>query len=1155
MTYRSRSGLTATGPKAGDDQRDARITAHRAEELYRLTLTARWLDRLELELVNRGEGFFHVGGAGHEATATLAAHLTSADWLHLHYRDKALMLARGIPLVQFFHSLLCTAASHSAGRQMSAHLSAPALHVLSLVGPVGNNALQAVGVAHELVADAARTRQPSALVVCSMGDGTTQQGEVLEAIAEAVRAQLPVLFLIEDNGLAISTRTRGQTFYDLPTGPAAEFYGLPIRRLNGRDPLACDTIFRDLTGEIRRHRGPVLAVMELERLTHHTNADDERLYRSETERAQVRAAGDPWSHLREAVLKAGASEADLSAWEQEAEAAVRAAATEALATPNPLVNLDARPPWVPRFLKPLSSPPAPTPVEPQTLLESLKAVLQVQLAADPRTSLFGEDIKDPKGDVFGLTRGLSQAFPGQVRNSALSESTIVGVSIGRALAGGRPVALIQFADFLPLAYNQIASELGSLWWRSAGGWSAPVIILAPCGGYRPGLGPFHAQTFESTFAHVPGLDVFMPSTAEDAAGLLNAAFTGGRPTLFLYPKLLLNDAEVATTTPPERAFLEPGQARRISSGTDLTIVSWGATVPLCIRAVGALEAAGVSVDLLDLRTLAPWDRAAVLNSVERTTRLLVVHEDNLTCGFGAEVAATVAEGVGRPVQVRRVARPDTYVPCNYVNQMEVLPGLRRVLESAAALCELEITWAESKHPGGSAVAVLEAVGSSPADQNVTILEWTVNDGALVEAGDLLALCEADKATFDLRAPESGQISELLPLHVTVKVGTPIAQIRRTTTAPSLPKRLAVEPIPLIRRRSQPPLDAPLTSTRVPPQPRTRVAISSITSVNGGQRITSAEFAARFPGRTSDDIIRRTGIESRPHLAEGESVLTLATTAARRALEQAGLELADLDALLVSTSTPLSLSPSLACRLHYELSRLGPPADLPAHDLHAACTGYLYALQHAFDLCQSRPDATVLVVTAEAMSQFVDPNDFETAIVFADAATATLLHGHASPHGRQARVRLDRPVLSARGEDGSVLNHGQLKCPQAPGGATGICTPVHMDGVKVFPVAVRQMLALLERACAASKIAVADLDLIVPHQANGRIIEAARHRLKDRPERVLNRVAHAGNSSSSTIPLVLSELLREGRRSGKAGLCAFGAGFTFGAAVAEFIGED
>ena len=251
VTYRSRPGMTATGPKAGDHQCDARITARRAEELYRLILTARWLDRLELELVNRGEGFFHVGGAGHEATATLAAHLTPADWLHLHYRDKALMLARGIPLVQFFHSLLCTAASHSAGRQMSAHLSAPALHVLSLVGPVGNNALQAVGVAH---------------------------------------------------------------------------------------------------------------------------------------------------------------------------------------------------------------------------------------------------------------------------------------------------------------------ELASLWWRSDGGWTAPVVILAPCGGYRPGLGPFHAQTFEGTFAHVPGLDVVMPGTAEDAAGLLAGALAGGRPTLFLYPKVLLNDAAVAGFTMGELDWIVPHQA-------------------------------------------------------------------------------------------------------------------------------------------------------------------------------------------------------------------------------------------------------------------------------------------------------------------------------------------------------------------------------------------------------------------------------------------------------------------------------------------------------------------------------------------------------------------------------------------------------------------
>ena len=219
--------------------------------------------------------------------------------------------------------------------------------------------------------------------------------------------------------------------------------------------------------------------------------------------------------------------------------------------------------------------------DPVTLLG--KYVRRHRLGTDPRVTLYGQDIEDPKGDVFGLTRGLSTEFPGRVNNSPLTESTITGVSVGRALAGGRPVACIQFADFVPLAFNQLASELGSLYWRSNGGWPVPVVVMMPCGGYRPGLGPFHAQTFESVLAHVPGLDVVMPSTAGDAVGLLNAAFEGGRPTVFLYPKVCLNDAALATSADVERQIVRPGVARRVMAGGNLTLVTWGGTVPLCVR--------------------------------------------------------------------------------------------------------------------------------------------------------------------------------------------------------------------------------------------------------------------------------------------------------------------------------------------------------------------------------------------------------------------------------------------------------------------------------------------------------------------------------------------------------------------------------------------
>ena len=1111
-------------------------------DTYRAMFLSRAVDQVEMELVNRGEAFFHVGGAGHESCAVLNRYLTPGDWLHLHYRDKALMLARGLSAEEFFHSLLCTAASHSAGRQMSAHLSAPHLKILSLVGPVGNNALQAVGVAHEIAGQGRRNGADSPLVVCAVGDGTSQQGEFLEAVAEAVRARLPVLFWIEDNQLAISTLTSGRTLYDLPSGPASEFYGLPIHRLNGRDPIGCAHELEPIVRGVRSGR-PALVVFQVERLTHHTNADDERVYREDSEIRRVRGEADPVTVLRSALISGGVSPAELDALEATLTREVRAAADRALVAPNPAANLDARPPLLSSVASTgeyRGADSAPR----LSMLEALRSVLRHRLGTDPRVTLYGQDIEDPKGDVFGLTRGLSTEFPGRVNNSPLTESTIAGVSVGRALAGGRPVACIQFADFVPLAFNQLASELGSLYWRSNGGWPVPVIVMMPCGGYRPGLGPFHAQTFESVLTHIPGLDVVMPSSAGDAAGLLNAAFEGGRPTVFLYPKVCLNDAALATSADVERQCVPPGVARHVSAGSDLTLVTWGGTVPLCARVATALRQVGIETDLLDLRSLSPWDSEAVCASVQKTGKLLVVHEDNLTCGFGAEVLATVAERVTTPVRSRRVTRPDTYVPCNYANQLEVLPSFRRILEAAGEMTGVTVEW-EAEAASEAGVFVLEAVGSSPADQNVSVVEWKVRSGQAISEGQLIADCEADKATFELRAPVGGVISDLQTVDEKVPVGSPLARIRTATNQVATPKRVPADPKPRLVR-SETPAPALQAGVRGRPQAlgglgRNVVAISTITAAPAGRVITNEELVKRFAGRSAHDVFQRTGIESRHLLAPGESALTLAAKASRAALRQFGLTLADLDAILVSTSSPISISPSLACLLHHELSQDGSTRDLPASDILAACTGYLYALQNAFDFCHSQPAANVLVVTAEAMSTFTNPDDFDTAVVFADAATATLVHGPESPLFGRGRALLHRPVLSARGEDGTILHHGRRGDPN-----------VNMDGLKVFPMAVRQLIALLKKACAESRIAVENLDYIIPHQANGRILEAVDQRLKLPKGRLVNRVRHSGNTSSSTIPLVLSELLSGNPPpKGTAGMCAFGGGFTFGAAVMEF----
>ncbi|HKK48766.1 MAG TPA: thiamine pyrophosphate-dependent enzyme, partial [Alkalispirochaeta sp.] len=539
--------------------------------LYSTMVTAREMDLIEQSYTSRGESFFHVSGAGHEGSIALFPHLSSADWLHCHYRDKALMLARGITPRMFFLSLFNKDESHSRGRQMNAHMSSPEHKVLSIVGPVGNSALQAVGVAESIKEDAEKP-----FVLCALGEGTTQESEVVEAIGHSVRENLPVLFMVQDNSFAISTKTRGQTFYSYPQGEADEFYGIPITRIDGRHTASAIEEFSPVIEAIRTTRGPQIVIFQVERLHNHTNADDQRLYRTPEEIESVAQTGDPVAILRRELIAAGLSEDDLRSEEDMIRAGLKedARAAQMSAEPAPMTGATAP---LPDRLRDRSIEYTGNGERELVMLEAIRDVLDARMGADERVTLFGEDIEDPKGDVFGITRGLTQKYGTRVKNSPLSESLIVGVSVGRALTGGRPVAFLQFADFLPIAYNQIFAELGSMYWRTDGGWQVPVIVMVTAGGYRPGLGPFHASTLEALVAHTPGVDVYMPSDAGDAAGLLNAAFESQRPTIFFYPKNQLNDRSRATSRDVAKQLVPPGTARFISHGDHLTIVGYGNT--------------------------------------------------------------------------------------------------------------------------------------------------------------------------------------------------------------------------------------------------------------------------------------------------------------------------------------------------------------------------------------------------------------------------------------------------------------------------------------------------------------------------------------------------------------------------------------------------
>ncbi len=1097
--------------------------------LYRSMLIARGVDRIEHELTSRGEAFFHLSGAGHEGTAVLANHLTQSDWLHCHYRDRALLVARGLSPRTFFDTLLCNEFSPGSGRRMSAFFNDPELHILSMVTPTGNNALQAVGAA-------AAIKQPedTPIVYCGVGDGTTQQGEWLEAVGEAVRSKLPVLFMVQDNKWAISTTTQGKTFYSLPDGTeATEFFGLPIHYIDGTDVVTADQQIGTIIAEMRKTSQPALVVFQVERLTSHTNADDQTVYRDADDIEEAKLGGDPILSTRQQLLSMGLTSAELDLIQTQVNDQLAAAEQEALDAGTPLASMDAGRQHPVELTHPSKEKAGVDDLPQLNMKDAIREVLKNHLLDNATVTLYGEDIEDPKGDVFGVTKGLSTRFPGRVMNSPLSESTIVGAAIGRAMVGERPVAFIQFADFMPTAYNQIVNELATIHWRTDGQTSVPVIVMIACGGYRPGLGPYHAQTHESVMAHCPGVDVVMPSTAHDAAGLLNAAFESKRPTVFFYPKTLLNDSEQTTSDNVDDQFVPLGVARKTRSGRDITFVAWGNTVAVCEKTADALEQAGIESEVIDLRSLTPWDQQLVLSSAEKTARLVVVHEDNHTCGLGSEIVATVAENANVPIAVRRVTRPDTFIPCNFENQVDVLPGFKRTLTVAAELLDLDLAWEEApeKEVG---VEFIQAIGSGPADEAVEIVEILIESGESLECGDPVASVEATKSVFDITSPVDGVVTDILcQAGDNVRVGAPMVKL--ATDASLRPKPITEEqhgtPI-LTRRKSE---NTIVLAHSLPEHRAFEVGLSHVQYNEGSKLITNEFLLGENAEMTSEDIIRRTGIRQRYWVDQNEDAISMAVGSCQKVLEQEGLLIDDIDLLICSTTSPMSMTPSMACRILNGLST-GKDTMIQAYDISAACSGYLYALQSGYDFLQSTPNGRVLITTAEVLSPLLDLEDFDTSILFGDAATATVLYGES--HVEKSAAKLHRPELSAKGEDGTTLS--------VPLRNSGF---IQMKGRRVFQEAVRCMMNSLNRVCTRDELQVEELDLVVPHQANQRIIDAIQHRISPT---VFSNIAQHGNTSSSTIPLCLSEVLPAAQQDQTIGLCAFGGGFTFGAGIIKTL---
>ncbi len=1104
---------------------------------YRTMVTAREMDLLEQSYTGRGEAFFHVSGAGHEAVALLNDVLGPQDWLHCHYRDKALMLARGISPEMFFLSLFNKDGSHSHGRQMNAHMSDPSRNILSIVGPVGNSALQAAGVA-----EAVRESEGNPVVLCGLGDGMSQQGEVLEAVAHAVRKELPVLFFIQNNGFAISTKTEGNTFFSRPDGDAPDFYGIPITTIDGRYPEKLPETFSSLVNEMREDRKPKIVVFNVDRLHSHTNADDHRVYRTENEIKLVQESGDPITHLGNWLVEQGVPAAELDAEVEEIRTSLAADARKAQhsADPEPVYTAKKD---IPAHLTDPAQEYRGTPgKEELTMIEAIRETLRYHLEKNPAVELLGEDLEDPKGDVFGVTKTLSQQFPGRVENSPLTESTITGISVGRALAGKHPVAFLQFADFLPIAFNQLWAEMGSMHWRSGGGWSCPMILMVSCGGYKPGLGPFHASSMEAVAAHIPGVDVVMPSTAGDAAGLLNAAFESGRPTIFFYPKACLNEAASRTSADVSRQLVPLGVSRTFREGEHISFITYGNPVKLCMKAAGVLEEHGVTSDVIDLRSISPWDMKAVLASAEKTGRVIIVHEENKTASVSSEIAAELAELSSRPLQIRRVVREDTHVPCNFDNQLVVLPSYQKILETAVDLLGGTVSWKKDDSAASGSFTV-EIIGTSPADETATIIEWKIAAGDSIKEGQLIADFEADKAAAELKSPVSGVVEELLLEEgEAVEIGTPALRVKTEDSGEALlkPKTREEPGEPVISGISTAPAASAPAAAASGTAGDLRPWILDIQGAQGSRVVTNEEIMDSCPGWEEGEIFKMTGIETRNWVGEGEDIMTLSESAVKAVLDRNGLTLDDLSLILVTTGTPGIQTPSLAARIQYTLMPEGKRSiHCPAFDINAACSGYLYGLQTAYDFLAGRPDGMILLVTAEVLSPLVDLADKSTSPIFGDAATATLITGAAHPLKGKAKVY--RPVTGAAGEPGTILT-----VPSDP------AQKIFMHGPKVYLEAVQDMITLLGEACSQDGIKLENLDLIIPHQANQRIINAVRQRLKLPEDQVYSQIRNRGNTSSCTIPLCLETLMEEGREGETYGLTAFGGGFTAAGGLVEFV---